>query len=458
MFGWYYARGRVNKINSKLASHLTHKRWDALFPLTVKLALYSIPASILGKCMSSLTQRIGLHIRVNLTNYYQNEYLKHSPYLLCHLLEHMDQRVTNDIDKFSHEFAELYNSILWSVGGVAMLSLSLMSKMGWKELITAIGYSYISRRIVTFLTPSFSDLTEGIQMNEARYRHTHSQVNEYVEEIEILNGGEIEQQLLNQYHDTCIEHYKNYYNCTMITEMFGSYFTGEIGNLVGYLAMIPAIYNGKYTKNESQDSEEDTVSYLTTVIQELAFLTKLFERVFRIGKSISEVNGLAHRIVQMEQVINGIVKNPKFSPKRSIITTQDCIEFIDVSVATPLGEVLVENLSFAIKPGRNVLLLLSEIGEHLVIVGPNGSGKTSLFRIIAGLWAPINGKIRAPHSMEQVFLLSQRPYMVPGLTLRQQLTYPKSSELFTDTQLKLRKSRKTREEEIKNKKNKRMEK
>ena len=38
---WYIFRGRVSSQNSKLASLLTHKKWDKLFYGTVDLALYS---------------------------------------------------------------------------------------------------------------------------------------------------------------------------------------------------------------------------------------------------------------------------------------------------------------------------------------------------------------------------------------------------------------------------------
>ena len=306
----------MSKQNSKLASYLTNKKWDKLFYGTVDLALYSMPASILGKLMSSITQKLALSIRSSLVRYYESKYLSTSPYLLKLLMgsnQFPDQHITFDIDKFSASFADLFNTILWSVGGVGVLSISLVKKMGAKEFLFAILYSYLSRRLITFLSPSFSDLTHRIQCEETKWRATHSKIAEYAEEISILNNNcseseknKIEKGLLSSYYESVESSLNDYYLSTMITEGFGSYFTGEIGRLAGYFAMVPAVYYAVKDQRENEEEGEDTVQFLTSVVQELTFLTKLFERVFRIRKKLDEVNGLAFRIYEMEKALNNV--------------------------------------------------------------------------------------------------------------------------------------------------------
>ena len=67
-------------------------------------------------------------------------------------------------------------------------------------------------------------------------------------------------------------------------------------------------------------------------------------------------------------------------------------------------------------------------GEHVLVVGEPGSGKTLLFRALAGLWPWGAGRITRPDAASVSFM-PRRPYLPPG-TLREVIAYPQSVEGF----------------------------
>lgn len=93
-----------------------------------------------------------------------------------------------------------------------------------------------------------------------------------------------------------------------------------------------------------------------------------------------------------------------------IVEKDHIIKFENVPIVTPNGDILIESMSFEVKSGMNVL-----------VCGPNGCGKSSLFRILGELW-PLFGGVLTKPGKSKLFYIPQRPYLALG-TLRDQVKY-----------------------------------
>jgi len=149
-------------------------------------------------------------------------------------------------------------------------------------------------------------------------------------------------------------------------------------------------------------------------------------------KEVTELAGYTSRVASLLDVMDDIkagrfektlvqdeeaVDQQELMKGRGEILESEDIEFLNVPIITPGGSVLVKSLSFSMNRG-----------DHVLVVGPNGCGKSSLFRILGGLWPVYGGTVRKP-PLSQVFYVPQRPYLSSG-SLRQQIIYPDSLRIM----------------------------
>jgi putative ATP-binding cassette transporter len=155
-----------------------------------------------------------------------------------------------------------------------------------------------------------------------------------------------------------------------------------------------------------------------TIAESVAATALLLQSLSLFLQFIPTLSLSAHKVARLGEIAEAfdVLESPQESSHKSGVIqfkTGRQVRLDDIELSTPGGErVLVSRLSLEIAPH-----------EHWVISGRTGVGKSSLLRLMAGLWSTGGGSITMPPASEILFL-PQKPYMMPG-TLREQLFYPR---------------------------------
>jgi len=194
--------------------------------------------------------------------------------------------------------------------------------------------------------------------------------------------------------------------------------------MVAYSMLIPAVYLGLQGLKGKSTSE--IMEYYLTATQLFIALGTACKHLVLSYKRIQALSGLSVRISELFDMLKKrqakederdmkelASRNPIKKGKAPQLLEGEEISFEDVDIFSPSGQLLVIGTTFKVMKNTNVL-----------VSGRNGSGKSSLFRVLGGLWPLCSGTLTRPSS-KKLFYVPQKPYMSPG-TLRDQLTYPLS--------------------------------
>uniref|UniRef100_A0A8C2KBU9 ATP-binding cassette, sub-family D (ALD), member 3a n=1 Tax=Cyprinus carpio TaxID=7962 RepID=A0A8C2KBU9_CYPCA len=167
---------------------------------------------------------------------------------------------------------------------------------------------------------------------------------------------------------------------------------------------------GKMTVSEQK--YEGEYRYVNSRLITNSFTTRITE----LMKVLKELNsGKYERTMVSQSEKDGSEKLTLIPGSGRIINIDNIIKFDHTPLATPNGDILIRDLCFEVKSGANVL-----------VCGPNGCGKSSLFRVLGELWPLFGGSLTKPER-GKLFYVPQRPYMTLG-SLRDQVIYPDTHE------------------------------
>ncbi len=361
---------------------------------------------------SWVADKLGLHWRNWLTNHLLNKYLSSRAYYKISNdsnIDNPDERMAQDVRDFTRGALTLLLNFLSS----AVTLVSFLAIL-WSISRTLVSVCFIYSICGTIATVLMGKRLVGLKFGqlrkEADFRYNLIHVRNNVEPIAFYRG---EDQEYKKIHERFVDAIKNF-NALIGWQRNVSFLTTGYNYLIVLipsLVIAPLYFAGKVpfgVQTQADMAFGQILASLSLVISSFDELTAFVAQAKRLSSFNDALDASIEKKVE-EEGIKTIV-----SPKLSVH---------DVTIKTPnKSHVLVKDLSFALKPGQGIL-----------VTGASGIGKSSLLRVLGGLWNTGDGYVARPPLHEMMFL-PQRPYMVLG-SLRSQLVYPKTDSQLTDMQL-----------------------
>lgn len=306
--------------------------------------------------------------------------------------------------------------------------------------------------ILRKMSPKFGQLVSEEATRYGYLRHVHSRIITNAEEIAFYGGHRVELLQLREAYRRLSSQMNIIYSQRLWFVMLEQFFMKYVWSGTGMIMIsLPVLMGTNLESDQSHkllahsikndDHISERTQYLTTARNLLISGADAIERLMSSYKEIVSLAGYTYRVAGMLEVFQetahgryskamlavegrnnaGILefRNGQPIPKGRVIVSSDVndrsIELKNVPVVTPNCDIVVPSLTLHIEPGM-----------HLLITGPNGCGKSSLFRIINGLWPIYGGELHIPKPIigkPSMFYIPQRPYLTIG-NLRDQIIYP----------------------------------
>lgn len=409
----------------------------------------ALPATFLNSMIRYLENKLALAFRTRLVNHAYRLYFQNQTYYrvgnLDSRIENADHRLTDDISAFTASVAHLYSHLTKPLFDCALIGFALARssrKMGAAVVpgpLLAFVVISLTGQILRVLSPKFGALVAIEAERKAYLRHIHSRVITNAEEIAFYGGHKVELNQLKKSYSALVSHKNRILTQRLWYIVLEQFLMKYVWSGTGMVMVSLPIVMGSVTSDKENDSNSvsERTQYLTTARNLLLSGADAVERLMSSYKEIVELAGYTSRVGQMlnvfEQVGRGEYQRTTVGAKalhsaaglqysngqllvKGVIleSTDGSIELRDVPIVTPNGDVVVPSLSLHVAPG-----------SHILITGPNGCGKSSLFRVLSGLWPVYAGTLVKPQNCS-MFYVPQRPYMSLG-TLRDQVIYPEDS-------------------------------
>ena len=381
-------------------------------------AANTFTAQLNAYCESWLKIRWRRWMTARYVNYWLEGSAHYRMQLTGNETDNPDQRIAEDISQFinytwlySFSFVRNIISLVTYAAMLYDLSLTIPLMLGGKDwsfpgyfVVISVIWALVETVITHFTGKQLARLQYQQQMYAANYRFALVRVRECSEQIALLRGEDVEHgRLMRIFGDVVVNEFR-----LMGRNLFFGIIQGvlQYADSMGYTFLLGPSYFYYGAISSYGVFQQIATAFLYTVsalkwfvtnYATLAIFIAVIDRLYAFNNNYNRTQ---------ELTINSKIKIEEGDEDQIVIKHLD--------VELPTGKLQISANDVVIKHGEKVL-----------VKGRTGAGKTTVFRVISGIWPFGEGEVILPKG-KKVIVLPQKPYFPIG-SLADAITYPEPS-------------------------------